>query len=439
MRTLVEWLTLQESVHPRSIDMGLERVSRVAAALGVAAPAYPVITVAGTNGKGSVAVHLEALLGVLGARTGLFISPHLTRYNERIRIAGSEVGDSELIAAFERIEDARAATTLTFFEYNTLAALLIFARAAVDIAVLEVGLGGRLDATNLVDADVAVLASVGFDHRDWLGDTLEQIGAEKAGIFRAGRPAVLGTPEMPASVYQAIGRLGARPVVAEREFRWQVGARSWDYHGLALSLHSLPPSALSGAIQYRNAATAIAAVEALRQAEGARAAVARLAGRLAPLDERVAAAALGRVRLAGRFQVIPGEVEWILDIAHNEPAARVLAAQLRERALPQSGPDAAGRTFAVIGVLADKDAAAIGTALAPVIDHWILCTLEGARGMSATQLAARLAPPAAPVELADSVPAGCERARGLARRGDRVVVCGSVYTVGPALRWLRIY
>jgi len=439
MRTLAEWLTLQESVHPQSIDMGLERIAGVAIALGVAVPAYPVITVAGTNGKGSVVAHLEALLGALGARTGAFISPHLTRYNERIRLAGREVGDAELIAAFEHIEAARGATTLTFFEYNTLAALLIFAGAGMDVAVLEVGLGGRLDATNLVDADVAVLASVGFDHRDWLGDTLELIGAEKAGIFRTGRPAVLGTPQMPARVYEAIARLGARAVVAERDFRWRVGARGWDYQGLALSLHSLPPSALAGAIQYRNAATAIAAVEALRQAAGLRPAVARLADRLAPLDERVAAAALGSVRLAGRFQVIPGDVEWILDIAHNEPAAQVLAAQLRERALPRSESRTAGRTFAVIGVLADKDAAAIGAALAPVIDHWIACTLGGPRGMSAAQLAARLVPGASSVELADSVTDGCGRARAAARAGDRVVVCGSVYTVGPALQWLRIY
>jgi dihydrofolate synthase / folylpolyglutamate synthase len=439
MRTLAEWLTLQESVHPHSIDMGLERVSRVARALGVAAPTYPVITVAGTNGKGSVAAHLEALLGALGARTGLFLSPHLTRYNERIRVAGTEVSDAELIAAFERIEAARAATTLTFFEYNTLAALLIFAQAGVEVAVLEVGLGGRLDATNLIDADVAVLTSVGFDHRDWLGDTLELIGAEKAGIFRARRPAVLGTPEMPARVYETIAGLGAHPVVAERDFRWQVGEHSWDYHGLVLSLHSLPPSALAGAVQYRNAATAIAALEALRQPQGARPAVARLAGRLAPLDERVAAAALGCVRLAGRFQVAPGAVEWILDIAHNEPAARVLAAQLRERALPRSAAGAAGHTLAVIGVLADKDAAAIGAALAPVIDHWIACTLEGPRGRSAAQLATHLAPATGDVELADSVAAGCARARAAARPGDRIVVCGSVHTVGPALQWLRIY
>ena len=438
MRTLAEWLSLQESVHPQSIDMGLERVGRVADALGLAAPAFPVITVAGTNGKGSVVAHLEALLTALGTRTGVFTSPHLLRYNERIRVAGSEVSDAELIAVFERIEAARGTTTLTFFEYNTLAALAIFAHATVDVAVLEVGLGGRLDATNLVAADAAVLASVGFDHREWLGDTLELIGAEKAGIFRPNRAAVLGTPQMPASVFAAISRLGARAVVAERDFSWQTGPGGWDYYGLALTLRALPPSALAGAIQYRNAATAIAALEALRSSENPRPALGRFAARLATLDERTAASALQQVRLAGRFQVIAGKVEWILDIAHNEPAARVLASQLRERPLPESAARS-GRTFAVIGVLADKDAAAIGAALAGVVDHWIVCTLPGPRGTSAAELAARLVARAAPIELADSVTAGCELARAEAQPGDRVVVCGSVYTVGPALRWLRVY
>jgi len=439
MRTLDEWLTLQESVHPQSIDMGLERVSQVAGVLGVATAASPVITVGGTNGKGSVVAHLEALLGALGVHAGVFTSPHLVRYNERIRIGGSEVDGADLIAAFERIEEARGATTLTFFEYNTLAALLLFAGAKVDAAVLEVGLGGRLDATNLVDADVAVLASVGFDHREWLGDSLELIGAEKAGIFRAGRPAVLGTPEMPASVQAAIARLAAQPVVAERDFRWQVHSGRWDYHGLELSLHSLPPSALAGAIQYRNAATAIAALEALRAAAENRPEIVALAARLAALDERTVAAALGRVRLPGRFQIISGPVEWILDIAHNEPAARVLAAQLRERALPQAGGPGQGRTLGVMGILADKDAPAIGAVLAPVIDHWIVCTLPGARGVSAARLAPRLVPDGASFELAASVDAGCELARAKAQPGDRIVVCGSVHAVGPALQWLRIY
>src|ERR1700728_3890838 len=200
-RTLAEWLALQELVHTRSIDLGLGRVGTVAATLGLERPRYRVITVAGTNGKGSTVATLEALLLAQGLRVGTLTSPHLLRYNERIRVEGREATDAQLVAVFETVEAARGATTLTFFEYNTLAALLLFAEAQVDVAVLEVGLGGRLDATNLVDADVAVLCSVGFDHRDWLGDTLDAIGAEKAGIFRSGRPAVLGTPQMPDSVY----------------------------------------------------------------------------------------------------------------------------------------------------------------------------------------------------------------------------------------------
>jgi dihydrofolate synthase/folylpolyglutamate synthase len=228
-------------------------------------------------------------------------------------------------------------------------------------------------------------------------------------------------------------------VVAERDFSWRIHPGGWDYAGLALSLGSLPPSALAGAIQYRNAATAIAALEALRAFSAGRPGVARLSRRVDALDERVVAAALGRVHLPGRFQVIPGAVEWILDIAHNEPAARVLAAQLGERPLPSAGARGAGRTFAVVGVLADKDVAGIGGALAPLIAHWILCTLPGPRGLSAAQLAQRLALEGAAVELTASVVEGCELARSEARPGDRVIVCGSVYTVGPALQWLRIY
>ena len=435
MRTLAEWLALHESVHPQSIDMGLERVRSVATRLGLTNPSFAVLTVAGTNGKGSTVAHLEALCSALGAQTGLFTSPHFLRYNERIRVGGAEVADAELIAAFERIEAARGEVTLTFFEFNTLAALLVFTQRAVDVALLEVGLGGRLDATNLLDADVAVLASVGFDHRDWLGDTLEQIGAEKAGIFRAARPAVLGTAQMPETVYAVAQRLGAQLLIAGRDFSWQLHGARWDYHGLHAQLHDLPPSALAGEIQYRNAASAFAALEALRAAP-ARPAVRALAQRLAVFDAPAARAALERVQLPGRFQIVPGAVEWILDIAHNAPAAAVLAAQLRARPPPRSG----GRTFAVIGVLADKDAAAIAAALAAVIDRWIVCALPGPRGGDAGTLAARLALSAdRSVMLAESVARGCELAREAAQPGDRVVVCGSVYAVGPALEWLGIY
>ncbi len=435
MRTLAEWLALHEAVHPQSIDMGLARVGAVARSLEIASAPCAVITVAGTNGKGSVAAHLEALLLVRGARTGLFTSPHFVRYNERIRVDGVEADDAALVAAFERIEQARGTTTLTFFEYNTLAALLIFRDRGVQAAILEVGLGGRLDATNLIDADVAVLASVGFDHREWLGETLEAIGTEKAGIFRPRRAAVLGSPEMPASVFAAIAGKGARAIVAGRDFSWQQHGDVWDYRGLEQSFTALPPSALAGAIQYRNAATAFAAMEALTLDPAPSRAVQALVPHLGAFDGPTADLALRRVRLAGRFQIVPGAVEWILDIAHNEPAARVLAQQLRARPLPAPG----GRTFAVIGVLADKDAAAIGAALTEVIDQWIVCALPGPRGSSAGALAQRLARRQDTVQLADSVRAGCELARASTRPGDRVVVCGSLHTVGPALEWLRIY
>jgi dihydrofolate synthase / folylpolyglutamate synthase len=479
LRTLAEWLALQESVHPKTIDMGLARVSSVARTLGVDKLSSSVITVGGTNGKGSTVAHLDALLRAAGASTGMFTSPHFLRYNERIRVGGVEVTDDELINAFERIEAARGPTTITFFEFNALAALVIFADRRVDVAILEVGLGGRLDAVNLVDADVAVVCSIGFDHRDYLGDTLELIGAEKAGIFRAGRPAVLSTPDMPSSVYSAIESIGAKAVVGERDFRWEVpsgvgsaggagvgplaasvgatrseesgsgwgvgvgasaevghaargssavgggvrneaaGAR-WNYRGLRVSLDNLPPSALAGSIQYRNAAAALAAIEALDAGY--------------TLNEQTVSHALGDVRLAGRFQVVPGPVEWILDIAHNEPAARVFAQHVRERPL-----GAGGHTFAVVGILADKDAREIAAALAPLVDHWVLCTLPGPRGSTAAELAERLRLRPGEVTLASSVEGGCEAARIATVAGDRVIVFGSVYTVGPALAWLGVY
>ncbi len=419
--TLSEWLERQETVHARSIDLGLERVAAVARALDLTHPPYRVITVAGTNGKGSTVAALEALLIAHGHRTGSLTSPHLLRYNERVRVQGAEAEDEELVRAFERIEAARGTTTLTFFEYNTLAALAIFAERRVEVAVLEVGLGGRLDATNVVDPHVAVLCSVGFDHRDWLGDTLDAIGAEKAGIFRSGRPAVLGTPQMPASVYAIAERLPARLIIAERDFSWTVADR-WTYRGLARTLDELPPPALAGAIQFRNAATALAAYEAL-------------AG-LRPLDAARVAEALRAVRLPGRFQTMQrpaadgvGSVEWILDVSHNEPAAEVLAENLR-------GRRPSGKTYAVCGILRDKDAEAIGRAVAPVIDEWILCALPGPRGSTGPELAERLAQVVSAPRLAGSVAEGCALAHTLARGMDRVVVFGSFVTVTGALEWL---
>lgn len=423
-RSLEQWLAYQQGTHNLSIDLSLERVREVAARLGLLEKRCPVVIVAGTNGKGSTATTLAALLQSCGQRAGLFTSPHLVRYNERVQIDGVQVNDAALLAAFERIEAARGAVTLTFFEYNTLAALEAFRRAAVAVMVLEVGLGGRLDAANIIDADVAVLCSIGFDHREWLGPTLEEIGAEKAGIFRRGQKVVLGSAAMPASVWRAARELDCQVWTAEREFSWRIrgdgsGGEPWDYGCTLCTLEELPAPALAGAIQYRNSSSALTALQLLA-VPGA-------------CDRACIARGLSRTALPGRFQIVPGEVEWILDVAHNEAAAAVLASALAAR-------HCGGRSFAVAGMLADKDAAAIARALDPLIDQWLLAGIDDEpRGLDARALQARLPPLRGTVELATDVAAACARARVLARPRDRVIVFGSFYVVGPALVWLGLY
>lgn len=418
-RTLAEWLTYQQELHPSSIDLGLERVCAVAGRLELLPPPGRTVIIGGTNGKGSTATLLAALGRAHGERVGLFTSPHLLRYQERIAVDGVEVGDAELVAAFERIEAARDGVSLTYFEFNTLAALALFRAAKVELTILEVGLGGRLDATNVVDADVAVLCSVGFDHRDWLGETLEAIGAEKAGILRRGRPAILGTTQMPASVNRALAALECEVAAADRDFHWQVHADGrWDFQQRGAELTALPAPALAGAIQYRNAATALAALRALRTP--------------APLEPAAVAAALRHVRLPGRLQRVAGSVEWVLDVAHNEPAAAVLAHELRA-----FGPRS--RTLAVFGMLADKDVAAVAAQLDRQVDHWLLCTPQGPRALEAARLAERMGIMRGEVEICGEVESACERAQQLAVAGDRILVCGSFHTVGPALQWRGLY
>lgn len=422
--TLAEALSFQQSSHGPTIDLGLERVREVAARLGVLGKRCPAVIVGGTNGKGSTACDLASMLMACGQRVGLFTSPHLIRYSERVQIDGREVAEATLLAAFERIEAVRGTTTLTFFEYNTLAALDAFRHADVSVMVLEVGLGGRLDATNIVDADVAVLCSVGLDHRDWLGDTLELIGAEKAGIFRAGQAVVLGSPDMPASVRERAAALQCRVHVAQRDFETRIHGRGdraepWDFRSALCKLDNLPAPALAGAIQYQNAAAALMALNLL----GVQGACER---------DRIARG-LDSVRLPGRFQRVPGEVEWVLDVAHNEPAAAVLAAELRSQPVR-------GRTIAVAGMLADKDVAAVARELDSVTNYWLLADLSNEpRGLSAEALESRLPPLRGAIELLPDVAAACARARQLARPRDRIVVLGSFHVVGPALAWLGLY
>jgi dihydrofolate synthase/folylpolyglutamate synthase len=421
MLSLEEWLAYQTQVHPQAIDLGLDRLRQVLERLDWRQPTVPVITVAGTNGKGSVSAYCAAVLSAAGYRVGTFTSPHLRDYRERICIHDRWVSAEELVSAFERIEAARGAIGLTFFEFNTLAALLVFEAARLDAWVLEIGMGGRLDAVNVVDPDVAVVVSIGFDHQDYLGTTLEAIGREKAGIFRQGRPAVLGSREMPGVVEDIARAIGAPLKRLGAEYTYTVQDAAWHFRGSRWNLRDLPAPALKGATQYANAATALAAVEEID---------ARLA-----IPAAAVAQGLEQVRLVARFQVIapatPAAATWILDVAHNPDAARVLARNLRET-------PSVGRTLAVCGILADKDASGIAAELRGCVDAWWCVATEGERGRSGEALAQVIAGQvAAPVEAAESTSAGCAAASAFANAGDRIVVFGSFHTVAPALDWLE--
>ena len=419
-RRLSDWLAWQETLHPNAIDLGLDRLQRTLERLEWQRPACPVVTVAGTNGKGSCVALTARILGEAGYRIGTFTSPHLLRYNERIHIDGVEVSDETLMAAFERIDAARGADTLTFFEFNAAAALLVFAEAQPDAIVLEVGMGGRLDAVNVVDADVALVSSIDLDHCDWLGHDRETIGREKAGIFRAGRPAIFGARDMPASIRETADRIGANLQQLGRDFDWVRSGERWSWRGRSGEQRDLPAPALHGEIQYDNAAAVLAALGALEpRVRVPRSAIER---------------GLQTVTLPGRFQVVqqggPRPIEWILDVAHNPAAARTLAAQLAAR-------KGKGSTIAVCGVLSDKDVEGIASELRTSFDRWIIVGLQGARALPPDELAGRVRNVGANVEaVATDVVAGCQAAEALAQPGDRIVVFGSFLTVGPALGWL---
>ena len=416
--TLQEWLDWQQALHPKAIDLGLARVREVMSRLGLARPAQVVLTIGGTNGKGSVVAYLDAILRAAGYASGTFTSPHQRRYNERILVAGRAVADADLVDAFGRIDAARGETSLTYFEWNALAAFLLLERAALDVAVLEVGLGGRLDAVNAVDADVAAVVSVGLDHCEWLGDTVDDIGREKAGIFRGGRPAIFGSRDMPWSVASAATAAGARLRRLGVDFDFVERPDGWDYVGTGSRRAGLPLPALGGAAQLGNAATALAVLESAEP--------------LLLVPDDAVRAGLAGTSLAGRFQVVAGEPEWILDVAHNPDAARILAQSLRMRPVR-------GRTLAVCGILADKDVLGIARAMRPVVDQWITVGLEGPRSLDAGELASRLeGENVGPVRHATDVDAGCRLAAGLAGPLDRVVVFGSFLTVGAALCWLGL-
>ena len=407
MRSLAQWLEHIERQHAASIALGLERVARVLSKLRITLDC-PVIVVGGTNGKGSTCAMLEAMLRAAGYRTGLYTSPHLVRYNERVRIAGAEASDEALADSFAAVDAARGDVPLTYFEFGTLGMLHLFARENLDAAVLEVGLGGRLDAVNVIDADCAVLTSVAIDHVEYLGADREAIGREKAGIFRPGRPAVVADPHPPHSVLDAQARL----LLIGRDFGYAEEGPQWSYWGPGGRRGGLAHPALRGRMQLRNAAAALCALETLRE---------RL-----PLAMQEARRGLAEVSLPGRFQVVPGRPQVILDVAHNVEAARTLAENL-------AASPFAPETIAVCGMLRDKDIDGVLREMAPRVTRWHLASLPGPRGASAAFLRERLGEG----DKYDSVGEAFAAALGSAGENDKIVVFGSFLTVGEVTAWLK--
>lgn len=410
-RTLAMWLDYQQQVHPKSIDMGLERVGAVAKRLGIGKPARHVITVGGTNGKGSTVAFLEAIARAAGLRTGAYTSPHLLRYNERVRIDGAEASDEALVAAFERIEAARGDVPLTYFEFGTLAALLLFEAAGLDLAILEVGLGGRLDATNIVDPDCAVITTVDLDHQDYLGPDRESIGAEKAGILRAGKPCVLAEKDPPSSVLRRAYAIGAFAIRGHSDYLVDVLDAGWRWREPGYEIE-LPDPAMAAPAQRDNAAAAIAALRALDL----------------PVPDAAIRAGVAAARAPGRLQVLPGQPETVLDVAHNPQGARQLAAWLEANPKP---------TVAVFSALADKDLDGICAPLAPWLKAWHLgpITDAGPRGLAVDELARRLADhlPAEILHPHRSLAEALAAARLAAGAQGRVLVFGSFHTVAAVM------
>ena len=405
------WLDWQETLHPDPIDLGLERAGEVASRLGLLSPNVPVISVAGTNGKGSSVALLDAIYRAAGYRTGVYTSPHLLKYNERICIDGRQVDDTSLCAAFARIDTTRDGISLTYFEFGTLAALEIFSQAQVDILLLEVGMGGRLDAVNIVDADAALVTAIGLDHRHWLGSDREAIGSEKAGIFRRGRPAVCSDPHPPGSVQQVALSTGADWKTLGEHFCYSTGSDGWDWQAGSKHLTALPYPALAGRHQLDNAAGVLMVTELLHA--------------VCPVPPGAVADGLRSVSLAGRCQVVPGRITRILDVAHNLESGQQLAGFLEANPV-------AGDTWLVFGMLSDKDVAGFADILASYVDHWCLVDLAGKRGLSGSELESMIGRTRR-VQTFKGVAEALAHVNRYGKTGDRVVVTGSFFTVAAAL------
>jgi dihydrofolate synthase/folylpolyglutamate synthase len=410
---LAGWLAYIERQHPQAIALGLDRVQTVRDRLATRKPC-PLLIVGGTNGKGSTCAMLDSILRAAGYRVGCYTSPHLLHYSERVRVNGHPADDAALVAAFEEVERARGDTPLTYFEFGTLAAWLVFARARPDALVLEVGLGGRLDAVNAFAPDCAILTTVALDHREYLGETRAAIGWEKAHIFRPATPAVVGDPDPPASVLDHARDIGASVQRIGHEFGYRAEPRQWQYFGPGGTRSGLAYPALRGARQLANAACAIAALDCLRD---------RL-----PFGAQDLRQGLAAVELPGRFQVLPGRPPLVLDVAHNPEAAAVLAENLADMGRYR-------RTLAVVGMLRDKDIAETCRALRGRIDRWYTATLDNPRGATAEEIEAGIVRSGAGGEIRRfATPrAALAAAQEEAGEGDRIVAFGSFYTVAEVM------
>ena len=416
-KSLADWLSHLESLHPKTIALGLERVAQVKQRLDLQ-PDFPVIIVGGTNGKGSVCAMLESILHAAGYKVGCYTSPHLLVYNERVRIAKRQASDAELCASFEAIEQARGDIEMTYFEFGTLAAMQCFIAHKVDVAILEVGLGGRLDAVNVFDADCAVVTSVDIDHIDYLGDSREQIAFEKAGIFRQGKVGICADSDVPPALREHAQQIGAELWCIGKEFGLRAHQGQWDYFGKSGNRSALPYPALRGAFQLQNASAVLAALDVLKSE--------------LPVSMAAVRRGLTEVELAGRFQFVPSKPQWILDVAHNPHAARSLAQNLAN--LPPA------KTFAVFAMLKDKDMAGVVRALDAQVDVWLVAGIDVPRGADSGELTRviRDLPVRGEVVDCNSIENALNEASNRAGENDRIAALGSFYTVAEVMHLRKL-
>ncbi len=416
---LSDWLTWLESLSPTEINLGLERVQCVLERLDLPRPEH-VLLIAGTNGKGSSVAMTDALLRESGLNVGAYTSPHISRYNERLVVNGVAASDTEIIAAFAKIEAVRGDTELTYFEFGTLAAAVVFTAAELDVWVLEVGLGGRLDATNVFEPTASLITNVSLDHCDWLGNDVETIAAEKAGIMRRAIPTVFGDTDVPDVVRRQADTCGAPLLLPGRDFEVQIGENQvWSWRGPSRDLRGLQPPGLTGEVQLSNAAAVLALLD--------------VAGLADSVDAELINRVLPTLTLAGRSQhlVVAGlggeNHEWLIDVAHNPAAAEALAKTLASRESP-------GATYAIVGLLHDKDVAGVIGPLAEHVDSWIAITAASHRAIPANELARQISNLSGKACLvAESPPEAIEFARRSASENDRILATGSFFTVGPIL------